>query len=273
MNGMSVEVSAMRNAIAAVVESAPGTPRTVLEVRDLCVAYGKVEALSNANLRVAEGQIVTVIGPNGAGKTTMLSAIMGVLASTGQVSFDGEVELVPRVERMVARGMNLVPEKRELFGEMSVEDNLLLGAFQRYRMGKRDHAQTMGEVYHLFPRLKERHTQLAGTLSGGERQMLAVGRALMAKPKLLMLDEPSLGLAPLIVREIFRIISELRRRGVSILLVEQNARAALQVADYAYVLETGEIAMEGPAKQLADDPRVIEAYLGLGGKHQDKLAA
>ncbi|THF65137.1 ABC transporter ATP-binding protein [Pseudothauera rhizosphaerae] len=244
----------------------------VLEVRDLCVSYGKVEALHNANVSVGEGQIVTVIGPNGAGKTTMLSAIMGVLGSRGRVDFDGSVEGVPEVERMVARGMNLVPEKRELFGEMSVEDNLVLGAFQRYRMGRRDHGQTMEEVYDIFPRLKERRTQLAGTLSGGERQMLAVGRALMAKPKLLMLDEPSLGLAPLIVREIFRIIAELRRRGVSILLVEQNARAALQVADYAYVLETGEIAMEGPAHKLADDPRVIEAYLGLGGKHQDKLA-
>lgn len=248
------------------------TKNKVLEVQDLCVAYGKVEALTNANLTVGEGQIVTVIGPNGAGKTTMLSAIMGVLGSRGKVSFDGSIEAVPEVERMVTRGMNLVPEKRELFGEMTVEDNLTLGAFQRYRMGKRDHGQTMEEVYHLFPRLKERRTQLAGTLSGGERQMLAVGRALMAKPKLLMLDEPSLGLAPLIVREIFRIIAELRRRGVSILLVEQNARAALQVADYAYVLETGQIAMEGPAAQLKDDPRVIEAYLGLGGKHQEMLA-
>ncbi|QDF97373.1 ABC transporter ATP-binding protein [Azoarcus sp. DD4] len=248
------------------------TKNKVLEIQDLCVAYGKVEALTNANLTVGEGQIVTVIGPNGAGKTTMLSAIMGVLNSKGKVQFDGSIEAVPEVERMVARGMNLVPEKRELFGEMTVEDNLTLGAFQRYRMGKRDHGQTMEEVYHLFPRLKERRSQLAGTLSGGERQMLAVGRALMAKPKLLMLDEPSLGLAPLIVREIFRIISELRRRGVSILLVEQNARAALQVADYAYVLETGQIAMEGPAAQLKDDPRVIEAYLGLGGKHQEMLA-
>ncbi|NMG36699.1 ATP-binding cassette domain-containing protein [Azoarcus sp. TTM-91] len=245
----------------------------VLEVQDLCVSYGKVEALTNANLVVGEGQIVTVIGPNGAGKTTMLSAIMGVLESKGQVGFDGAIEIVPEVERMVARGMNLVPEKRELFGEMTVEDNLTLGAFQRYRMGKRDHGQTMEEVYALFPRLKERRGQLAGTLSGGERQMLAVGRALMAKPKLLMLDEPSLGLAPLIVREIFRIIAELRRRGVSILLVEQNARAALQVADYAYVLETGQIAMEGPAAQLKDDPRVIEAYLGLGGKHQAMLSS
>ncbi len=246
--------------------------KSVLEVKGLCVSYGKVEALTNAALTVGEGQIVTVIGPNGAGKTTMLSAIMGVLGSRGEVAFDGTVEIVPEVERMVARGMNLVPEKRELFGEMTVEDNLVLGAFQRYRSGQRDHAQTMEEVYHLFPRLKERRAQLAGTLSGGERQMLAVGRALMAKPKLLMLDEPSLGLAPLIVREIFRIISELRRRGVSILLVEQNARAALQVADYAYVLETGEIAMQGPAHELADDPRVIEAYLGLGGKHQAMLS-
>ncbi|NMG14838.1 ABC transporter ATP-binding protein [Aromatoleum bremense] len=246
--------------------------KTVLEVRDLTVSYGKVEALSNANIKVGEGQIVTVIGPNGAGKTTMLSAIMGLLESRGKVDFDGTIEGVPVVERMVARGMNLVPEKRELFGEMTVEDNLVLGAFQRHRSGHRDHAQTMEEVYQLFPRLRERRSQLAGTLSGGERQMLAVGRALMAKPKLLMLDEPSLGLAPLIVREIFRIISELRRRGVSILLVEQNARAALQVADYAYVLETGEIAMEGPARQLADDPRVIEAYLGLGGKHQEMLS-
>ena len=244
----------------------------VLQIDKLCVSYGKVEALSNASITVGEGQIVTVIGPNGAGKTTMLSAIMGVLGSAGRVSFDGTIEAVPEVERMVARGMNLVPEKRELFGEMSIEDNLVLGAFQRYRMGHRDQARTMDEVFELFPRLKERRTQLAGTLSGGERQMLAVGRALMAKPRLLMLDEPSLGLAPLIVREIFRIVAELRRRGVSILLVEQNARAALQVADYAYVLETGQIAMQGPAHALADDPRVIEAYLGLGGKHQAMLS-
>nr|MBP7393661.1 ATP-binding cassette domain-containing protein [Zoogloea sp.] len=169
-------------------------------------------------------------------------------------------------------GMNLVPEKRELFGSMTIEDNLLLGAFQRHRTGKRDHAETMEEVYALFPRLKERRLQQAGTMSGGERQMLAVGRALMARPKLLMLDEPSLGLAPLIVREIFRIIAELRRRGVSILLVEQNARAALQVADYAYVLENGGIKMHGEAHALRDDPRVIESYLGLGSKHQELLS-
>ena len=246
--------------------------RPVLRVEGLCVSYGKVEALTDASITVGEGQIVTVIGPNGAGKTTMLSAIMGLLPSRGRIEFDSVAMVAPEVETMVASGMNLVPEKRELFGEMSVEDNLVLGAFQRYRMGLRDHAQTMEEIYTLFPRLRERRTQMAGTLSGGERQMLAIGRALMAKPKLLMLDEPSLGLAPLIVREIFRIITQLRSRGVSILLVEQNARAALQVADYAYVLETGGIAMEGPASELAGDRRVIDAYLGVGGKHQEMLA-
>ncbi len=241
----------------------------ILRVRDLSVTYGKVAALSNANLEVGRGQIVTVIGPNGAGKTTMLAAIMAALPANGgargEVRFDGEDCGGAPIEHLVARGMTLVPEKRELFGEMSVEDNLLLGAFQRYRSGRRDHAQTMAEVYTLFPRLQERRAQLAGTLSGGERQMLAIGRALMARPKLLMLDEPSLGLAPLIVREIFHIIAELRRRGASILLVEQNARAALKVADHAYVLETGEISLEGPARDLASDRRVIESYLGLGG--------
>jgi branched-chain amino acid transport system ATP-binding protein len=243
-------------------------PGTILEVEDLCVAYGKVEALHHVNIKVGEGQIVTVIGPNGAGKTTMLSSIMGVLPHTrGVIRFQGEEVGDAEVEQMVALGINLVPESRALFGEMSVEDNLLLGAFMRHRMGHRDHGQTMEEVFQIFPRLKERRMQHAGTLSGGERQMLAVARALMAKPKLLMLDEPSLGLAPLIVREIFRVIADLKKTGVSILLVEQNARAALQVADYAYVLETGEIALEGPSEQLVDDPKVVESYLGLGGKH------
>jgi branched-chain amino acid transport system ATP-binding protein len=184
----------------------------------------------------------------------------------GTIRFQGHALGDIEVEQMVARGINLVPESRALFGDMSVEDNLLLGAFMRRRMGHRDHEQTMEEVFRIFPRLKERRAQHAGTLSGGERQMLAVARALMAKPKLLMLDEPSLGLAPLIVREIFRVIADLKRTGVSILLIEQNARAALQVADYAYVLETGEIALEGPSAQLIDDPKVIESYLGLGGK-------
>jgi branched-chain amino acid transport system ATP-binding protein len=247
------------------------TEERVLEVHDLSVAYGKVAAITDAKLTVGRGQIVTVIGPNGAGKTTLLAAIMGALpvngSARGSIWFASEAfnAADASIERMVARGMTLVPERRELFGEMSVADNLLLGAFQRYRSGQRDHAKTMDQVFVLFPRLRDRRTQLAGTLSGGERQMLAVGRALMAKPNLLMLDEPSLGLAPLIVREIFHIIVELKRRGVAILLVEQNARAALQTADYAYVLETGEIALEGPAHELASDSRVIESYLGLGG--------
>lgn len=245
-----------------------GEIRSVLEVEDLCVSYGKVEALHHPSIKVGEGQIVTVIGPNGAGKTTMLSSIMGLLPRTrGTIRFQGHELGDVEVEQMVALGINLVPESRALFGEMSVEDNLLLGAFMRHRLGHRDQEQTMDEVFGIFPRLKERRTQYAGTLSGGERQMLAVARALMAKPRLLMLDEPSLGLAPLIVREIFRVIAELKQTGVSILLVEQNARAALQVADYAYVLETGEIALEGPSDQLVDDPKVVESYLGLGGKH------
>ncbi|MGN6579445.1 MAG: ABC transporter ATP-binding protein [Bordetella sp.] len=240
----------------------------LLEVRDLQVAYGKVTAVADVNLDVAEGQIVTVIGPNGAGKTTLLSAIMGLLPSGGAVHFGGKVRAHADIEEMVAAGMGLVPEKRELFAEMSVEDNLILGGFHRYRTGKRDQSESLREVYDLFPRLKERRGQLSGTLSGGERQMLAVGRALMAKPRLLMLDEPSLGLAPRIVREVLRIVSELRTLGVSILLVEQNARAALQVADYAYVLETGAVTLEGPARELARDPRVIEVYLGMGGHRE-----
>ncbi|MCB1756666.1 MAG: ABC transporter ATP-binding protein [Gammaproteobacteria bacterium] len=244
----------------------------LLQVGGLQVSYGKVPALVDAAIEVPEGSIVTVIGPNGAGKTTMLSAIMGLLPARGSVVFDGAERAPAQVEEMVAAGMSLVPEKRELFGSMSVEDNLLLGAFHRYRSGLRDHHETLAEVYARFPRLQQRRGQYAGTLSGGERQMLAIGRALMGKPRLLMLDEPSLGLAPLITREIFRIICELRESGVSVLLVEQNARAALAVADYAYVLETGEVAMQGPAGDLRDDPAIIETYLGLSGKHQDSLA-
>ncbi|MBJ7263209.1 MAG: ABC transporter ATP-binding protein [Burkholderiaceae bacterium] len=240
----------------------------LLEVRDLSARYGKVQALQPASLQLAAGQIVTVIGANGAGKSTLLNAVMGALpvsgSATGQVAIEGvEVSRWP-VERRVAAGMSLVPEKRELFASMSVADNLLLGGFRRYRAREAGWRDTLDEVYTLFPRLKERHQQEAGTLSGGERQMLAVGRALMAKPRILMLDEPSLGLAPRIVREIFHIIARLRETGVSVLLVEQNARAALQVADYGYVLETGEVALHGPAATLADDPRVVESYLGLG---------
>jgi branched-chain amino acid transport system ATP-binding protein len=235
----------------------------LLEVRGLCVAYGKVEAVHQAGLRVEEGRIVTVIGPNGAGKTTLLAALMGMLAARGSVSYAGEEITRVEPEQRVSRGLCLVPERRELFAAMTVEDNLVLGAFHRYRKRDKTIAADFEQVYRLFPRLKERRRQLAGTLSGGERQMLALGRALMNRPRLLMLDEPSLGLAPLIVRDIFQVIAGLRETGVSILLVEQNARAALQVADYGYVLETGEIVLEGPSAELASNPRVIESYLGL----------
>jgi branched-chain amino acid transport system ATP-binding protein len=237
----------------------------LLSLRDFCVSYGPVEALHSVNLEVREGEIVTVIGPNGAGKTTLLSAAMGLLPSRGSLALAGQPIARPTVETMVARGVGLVPEKRELFGEMSVEDNLLLGGFAQWRQGRRDQKARMQEVFEIFPRLKERRPQLAATLSGGERQMLAIGRALMARPKLLMLDEPSLGLAPLIVREVLQVVSRLRGLGVSVLLVEQNARAALQVADRAYVLEMGAVAIEGDASALAADPRIVEAYLGLGG--------
>jgi branched-chain amino acid transport system ATP-binding protein len=235
----------------------------LLEVRGLCVGYGKVEAVHQAGLRVEEGRIVTVIGPNGAGKTTLLAALMGMLAARGSVSYAGEDIMRVEPEQRVSRGLCLVPERRELFAAMTVEDNLVLGAFHRYRKRDKTIAADFEQVYQLFPRLKERRRQLAGTLSGGERQMLALGRALMSRPRLLMLDEPSLGLAPLIVRDIFHVIAGLRETGVSILLVEQNARAALQVSDYGYVLETGEIVLEGPSAELASNPRVIESYLGL----------
>ncbi|MFM8548555.1 MAG: ABC transporter ATP-binding protein [Betaproteobacteria bacterium] len=237
----------------------------LLEVSELRVFYRKVEGLHRASLRVDEGAIVTVIGPNGAGKSTLLGAVMGLLRSQGLVRFGGEDLAGIAVETRVRRGLCLVPERRELFGEMPVEDNLVLGAFSRSRSRATIESE-LKAVYRKFPRLEERRTQLAGTLSGGERQMLALGRALMAKPRLLMLDEPSLGLAPLIVREVFQAITELRSAGVSILLVEQNARAALEVADYGYVLETGETVLEGRAGELATNPRVVETYLGLAGR-------
>lgn len=240
--------------------------RDLLNVKGLHAGYGRAEVLSGLNLRLPEGSVVTVIGPNGAGKSTMLNALMGVLPSTGSVLFDGEDIAALSLEERVMKGLALVPEKRELFTTMSVADNLILGGFRPMRLGQRDWRDELDKVYALFPRLKERREQLAGTLSGGERQMLALGRALMARPKVLMLDEPSLGLAPLVVKDILRIVAKLRDTGVSILLIEQNARAALEVADYGYVLETGEIALEGPAAELAHDPRVVETYLGTGRK-------
>jgi len=240
--------------------------QSLFELEDFRVAYGAVEAVHGIALRVDEGEIVTVIGPNGAGKTTLLCAAMGLLPSSGSLRLAGERIARPSVEAMVARGVALVPERRELFGEMSVADNLLLGGFYRWRTGRRDQRERMEEVFAIFPRLKERHEQLASTLSGGERQMLAIGRALMARPRLLMLDEPSLGLAPLVVRGVLQVVSSLRDHGISVLLVEQNARAALQVADRGYVLETGAVALTGPASALLHDRRIIDTYLGLGNK-------
>jgi branched-chain amino acid transport system ATP-binding protein len=233
----------------------------LLQVSGLSVNYGKVAAVVDLSLDVAEGQIVTIIGPNGAGKTTLLSAIMGLVRSSGTVRYADEDIGRMDIEDRLAHGLCLVPEKRELFGDMTVADNLLLGAYL-YRRDAAHIRDAKERVFTLFPRLAERRGQIANTLSGGERQMLALGRALMAKPRLLMLDEPSLGLAPLIVREIFRIIASLRELGVSVLLVEQNARAALETADFGYVLETGDVTLSGPASALMSDERVTATYLG-----------
>ncbi len=238
----------------------------LLNVKDLHAGYGRAEVLHGLTITARAGKVITVIGPNGAGKSTLLNALMGVLPARGHIEYDGRPVGLRSLEERVMLGMALVPETRALFATMSVEDNLLLGAYRQVRLGRKDSAKSIDEVFMLFPRLRERRAQLAGTLSGGERQMLAVGRALMGKPALLMLDEPSLGLAPLVVRDIFATITALRATGVTILLVEQNARAALEVADYGYVLEMGEIVLQGPAQDLANDPRVIETYLGASRK-------
>lgn len=234
----------------------------LLDVHDLHAGYGRAEVLTGLNFALAEKQVVSVIGPNGAGKSTTLAALMGILPYRGRVLFDGQDLAGSTLEDRVMLGLALVPEKRELFGTMPVEDNLVLGGYRAMKLRVANWKREIDRVYTLFPRLKERRAQLAGTLSGGERQMLAVGRALMSAPKLLMLDEPSLGLAPLVVRDIFNIIERLRAEGTSILLIEQNARAALAVSDHGYVLETGAIVLDGPAEALANDPRVIETYLG-----------
>jgi branched-chain amino acid transport system ATP-binding protein len=232
----------------------------LLEVADAHVAYGKVEAVRSVSLEVGAGEIVTIIGANGAGKTTLLNAIMGVLPLKGRVGFLGQDLSQFEIEDRVSLGLGLVPEHRELFWTMSVEDNLLLGAF---RAAKGSAASSFERVYALFPRLSERRKQLAGTLSGGEQQMLAMGRALMGAPKLLMLDEPSLGLAPIIVADIFRIVGELRSAGVSVLLVEQNAQAALRIADRAYVMELGEFVLQGSAADIERHEGVAASYLGF----------
>jgi branched-chain amino acid transport system ATP-binding protein len=240
----------------------------ILEVRSFNAGYGKVLALQDAALLVPRGSVVTVIGPNGAGKSTLLNGLMGLLRASGEVMLDGHPIARKSVEARVMAGMSLVPERRELFADMSVIDNLLLGSFRRHRAREHHPMDQLDWVYALFPRLKERSNQLAGTLSGGERQMLAVGRALMGQPRLLMLDEPSLGLAPRIVTEMLEVIGGLRAHGVSTLLVEQNARAALRLADYGYVLENGRIVLEGPAGDLARNPRIVQSYMGLSG-HND----
>ncbi len=238
----------------------------LLKVQQLHAGYGKAEVLHGLDFQADSGSVITIIGPNGAGKSTLLNSLMGVLPSRGKIEFKGQSIEGLSLEERVMLGMALVPEKRELFGTMSVQDNLELGGFRAMRMRTPHWRARIDEVFDLFPRLKERRTQLAGTLSGGERQMLAVGRALMSRPELLMLDEPSLGLAPLVVRDIFSIIGALRRTGVTLLLVEQNARAALAVADHAHVLEMGEFGLQGPAAELAQDPQVIETYLGATKK-------
>ena len=234
----------------------------LLRIRQLRAGYGRAEVLHGIDLHADKGSVITVIGPNGAGKSTLLNSMMGLLPSKGLVEYQGEDIGTLTLEERVMRGIALVPEKRELFGTMPVEDNLVLGGYRQMRLGNAQWRSRLDDVYALFPRLKERRTQLAGTLSGGERQMLAVGRSLMSGPQVLMLDEPSLGLAPLIVKEIFAIIETLRQTGVTIVLVEQNARAALAVADHGYVLEMGELSLHGPAAELAQDPRVIDTYLG-----------
>ena len=238
----------------------------LLKVTDLRAGYGKAEVLHGLSLQADKGSVITVIGPNGAGKSTFLGSLMGLLPSKGRIEFEGQAIEELTLEERVMLGIALVPEKRELFGTMSVEDNLVLGGFRQMRQGNSQWRDRLADVFDLFPRLKERRAQEAGTLSGGERQMLAVGRALMSRPAVLMLDEPSLGLAPLIVKDIFAIIETLRQTGVTIVLVEQNARAALAVADQGYVLEMGEIGLHGPAAELAQDPRVIDTYLGTAKK-------
>jgi branched-chain amino acid transport system ATP-binding protein len=238
----------------------------LLQLDGLRAGYGHVEVLHGVSLAVPEGSMVAIVGPNGAGKTTLMAAVMGLLPRRG-----GTVRYLDApagaTEAMVASGAVLVPEQRALFSDMSVEDNLLLGFYARRRAGERDARPSMREVFTIFPRLEERRRQPAATLSGGERQMLALGRALMGRPRLLLLDEPSLGLAPMLVREIFRVLVDLRSLGLSILLVEQNVRAALQVSDYGYVLEMGEVAAEGLSTDLARDPRVLETYLGPRRRH------
>lgn len=240
----------------------------MLEVKEVSTFYGPIRALDLVNLKVEHGEVVAIIGANGAGKTTLLNTISGLLTPRhGEIYFDGQSVSHLPPEKVVALGISHVPERRQVFGDLSVLDNLLLGTYSRHARQK-EISRDLEAVFELFPRLQERIGQQAGTLSGGEQQMLAVGRGLMSNPKLLLLDEPSLGLAPLMAREILQIVADLKKRGTTILLVEQNAKAALQVADRGYVLETGRVVLEGTAKELMEDEGVQKAYLGKGSRLQ-----
>jgi len=236
----------------------------MLEIKNLYAAYGKIAALNGICLSVTQGQVVSIIGANGAGKTTLLKAVSGILKNkNGQILFEGRNIIHMPADRIVGLGLSQVAEGRQIFAHMSVEDNIHLGAYLYHkRRNRAEISQRIDQVYAMFPILQRRTRQIAGSLSGGEQQMLAIARALMTRPRLLILDEPSMGLAPLIVREIFDTIKRLNAMGTTILLVEQNARAALQISDYGYVLETGRIVLEGQADQLLDDPKVKAAYLG-----------
>jgi branched-chain amino acid transport system ATP-binding protein len=231
----------------------------MLHIEQLSARYGGISALVDVSLDVRAGTIACLLGANGAGKSTLLNAIMGrVPTVTGKVAFEGADLLGRPTEAIVASGIALVPEGRQLFGDLTVEDNLRMGAYARRGAAEPD----LDEIYALFARLKERRLQLAKTLSGGEQQMVAIGRALMSKPRLMLLDEPSLGLAPILVREVMRLVTTINRQGITILLVEQNARQALRIASDAFVLEKGRMVMSGPAAELANDPRITSAYLG-----------
>jgi len=242
-----------------VATAAGASSSAILEVADLSVTYGAIQALNGVGLRLAEGEIVTLIGANGAGKTTTLRAIMGLVRSSGSISYRGESIRTRATHRLVRDGLVLVPEGRIVFANLSVQENLEMGAYSRRDRGV---ARDFERVFTLFPRLAERRKQTAGTLSGGEQQMLAIGRALMSQPRVLLLDEPSLGLAPIVVHAIFEAIEEIHRSGVPVLLGEQNANAALRHSSRAYVLETGRVALEGSSAEVAANPKVKEAYLG-----------
>jgi len=236
----------------------------MIEVKGVSAFYGTLQSLKNVSISVKKGDIVTIIGANGSGKTTLLKVISGLIASyNGTIFYEERAISGLHPGEIVALGICLVPEGRQLFGHLSVLDNLKLGAYLYFdTKHKEEIKENLERVYMIFPRLKERLKQLSGTLSGGEQQMLAIGRGLMSRPKLMMMDEPSMGLAPLVVKEIFRVVRELHKNGVTILLVEQNARAALKISDFGYVLETGEVVIQGNAKNLLEDEKVKHAYLG-----------